>query len=45
MDAFDIHENALRSDEGGQVVADAAGIGSGIVAAVADEDILRKKCL
>ena len=38
---FDVHEDAIRTDDGGEVIAQTAGICGGVLAAVADEDTAR----
>jgi hypothetical protein len=37
LNLFDIHKNLVGADERSEVVADAAGIGCSVVAAIADE--------
>jgi hypothetical protein len=40
-DVFDVHKDALRTDDCGEVIAQTAGIGRGVFSTVADEDIVR----
>jgi hypothetical protein len=40
-DIFDIHENAIRAHDRGQMIAQAAGVRGGILTAVADKNAAR----
>ena len=38
---FDVHEDAIRADDCGEVIAQTAGICRGVLAAVADKNVTR----
>ena len=40
LDAFDVHEDAIRAEVGGQPIVEPAGVAGGVVTSIADKDAL-----
>ena len=41
LDVFNVHEDMRGADAGAEVIGDAAGVGSRVITAIADEDVVR----
>jgi hypothetical protein len=40
-DVFNVHEDTIDAHEGAEVIGNAAGVGSRVVAPITDEDVVR----